>query len=80
MKKFKPFRNYLCRFPTNYDNKFIVEIVGRTKHFVKFKVPSMFKNEVKRAKVAEYDGHETFFPLGHYSMAPICKSSKMTQE
>lgn len=73
--KFEVGRTYQTRSACDYDCIFSFTIVRRTEKSVWVE----YHGEVTRRKINHYDGVETCYPLGTYSMAP-CISADDTDE
>jgi len=75
--KFKTAAKYSCRSVCDYNTVWTFEVVSRTDKSVTLRevvngVPSN-KTVTKRVKL--FQGVESVFPLGSYSMAPILRAA-----
>ena len=67
---------YQTRFACDHDTIVEVTVIKRTAKMLTF----IYNGETKRAKISIYEGVETFFPTGHYSMAPIISADRAVVE
>ena len=66
-KQFQVGQTYSTRSACDYDCIFSFAVVGRTEKTVKIN----YHGKVTSKKIKIYDGLETIYPLGSYSMAPV---------
>ena len=68
-------KNYFARFVCDADSLLNVSVVKRT---AKFLTISLYGREQKRCKIMKDENNVEFiYPLGSYSMAPICRASQV---
>jgi hypothetical protein len=72
--KFEVGKTYRDRSICNHDCIFEATIISRTAKTVTVKL----YNEIKRRRISEYEGVETFRPHGNYSMASIMRADQET--
>ena len=72
MKQFKVDNTYSMRSVCDHNCIWECKVISRTKCFLTLKV-SGYRDPIK-CKVSQYEGEETCFPLGHFSMAPILRA------
>ena len=73
MTTFEHGRTYWTRFACDADAKLFGTVVKRTPKMVTFDVTGF---GLRRCRVSEFDGRETAFPLGRYSMAPCLSADR----
>lgn len=78
MASFKENTTYLGRFIGDADAALSVRVVKRTAKTVIFVHPHT--GDETRAKVHIQEGYEFFFPLGMYSMAPVIRADRESEE
>lgn len=67
--KFEVGKTYSCRSACDHNCVWEFKVLGRTDKTVTL-------SDGKRRKLSVYDGVETCFPIGRYSMAPTLRADK----
>jgi hypothetical protein len=73
MTKFEVGKSYVTRSIGDHDCRWSFEVVGRTEKMITVSADG----ETKKLKVGVYDGVETAYPLGRYSMAPVIRADRI---
>ncbi len=73
--QFETGKTYQARSVGDYNCIFEFVVISRTAKSIVINGSVNTKN--KRCMIKIYDGQETVFPLGRYSMAPILTASKV---
>lgn len=78
MLKFEVGNVYACRSVCNQDCIWYFRVVSRTKSTIKILKDDEKNPVVKRInkQLSEWNGAESVYPLGNYSMAPILSADK----
>lgn len=71
--QFEAGKRYQCRSICDYACIWTYEVTRRTAKTVWLKAENGF---IERKKIVLFDGVETCWPKGHYSMAPILAADK----
>ena len=74
MSNFENNTTYSGRFITDSDAVLEVRVIKRTAKTVTYVHPHT--GDEQRAKIHTEEGTEFFFPMGHYSMAPVIKADR----
>ena len=74
--RFEPGRRYACRSACDHNCVWTFEVVRRTAKSVWIREADGGDRGTKRRKVDVYEGRETVFPLGTFSMAPILSADR----
>ena len=70
--KFEVGKVYYTRYVTSHDTIIKVKIISRTEKTIKWIQLSKYKkSEVKTSRPFVFEGVESFYPTGRYSMAPV---------
>lgn len=75
MVQFEIGKTYGCRSICDSDCIFSYTILGRTAKMVVIYSP--IARKARKCKVREYDGAETIYPEGYYSMCPIIRADRL---
>jgi hypothetical protein len=68
-------KNYFARFVCDADSRLEFSVIKRTAKFITI---NLYGREEKRCKISkDENGVEFIYPLGSYSMAPICRASQV---
>jgi hypothetical protein len=73
MTKFEVGKTYVTRSIGDHDCRWSFKVVSRTEKMITVSGDG----ETKRIKVGNYDGVETAYPLGRYSMAPSIRADRI---
>lgn len=71
MTQFQAGKTYTTRSVCDSACIFAIEVISRTEKTITFK----YHGTVKRCKIKMFDGVESAFALGTYSMAPIFRAA-----
>jgi hypothetical protein len=64
---------YSTRSACDYDCVFEFAVIGRTAKFIQVEDRH---GKVSRCKVRVWDGEESAYPMGQYSMAPVIRAGR----
>lgn len=74
MKKFEVGKEYSMRSACDHNCVWTYTVIGRTDKTVKITDGKETKTCKINAKVSEWAGTESIYPLGRYSMAPVLRA------
>ncbi len=77
-QKFQVGKTYYTTSACDSECYFRYTVKRRTEKSVWF-IPEN-SNKIKRCKIGHWNNSEIFYPLGHYSMAPVIRAEKVQGE